>query len=239
MTEIVPTNNAYGWTSTVPNQITLALVNWIESLPRNSSVVLDIGAGFGVGTLPILETGASVIALDLEETHLAAIRREAKRRGVDDRLTTVVGAFPGSLHFEELDAIHCSNVLHFLSGAEIELGVEKMRTWLKPEGMVFIQVGTIYAGHIKKLLPVFQQRRSEGVIWAGETKCARDFVSSEFHDAIPTFMNFLDEMSVVQVFKAAGFKIDQAWYYTRHGLPAELRSDGREHFGLIANCLQS
>jgi hypothetical protein len=36
-------------------------------------------------------------------------------------------------------------------------------------------------------------------------------------------MNFLDQLSVVEAFQAAGFKIDQALYYTRHGLPENPR----------------
>jgi SAM-dependent methyltransferase len=234
MSDIVATNNGYGWTSAEPNQITLALLDWVASL-GGGPLILDIGAGFGVGTLSMLDAGAKVIALDLDASHLASIRNEAVLRRTQARLITAVGEFPDCLRFEELDAIHCSNVLHFLSGSEIETGAQLMRSWLKPGGRVFIQVGTIYAGHIKRLLPVFEQRRSSGILWAGETKVARDFVSNEFSDSIPMFMNFLDELPVTLAFKAAGFKIDKAWYYTRHGLPDALRSDGREHFGLIAS----
>jgi SAM-dependent methyltransferase len=235
MTDTVTTDNGYGWTSAVPNQISLLCCTWIRAFPRVLPAILDIGSGFGVATIPMLEAGARVTALDLEETHLEVIRQEAVRRGLDDRLTIVAGAFPGYQSFEGLDAIHCSNVLHFLSGAEIEIGAEKMRKWLKPGGKVFIQVGTIYAGHVSKLLPLFEQRRSIGTIWAGETRSARSFVSPDYSDAIPTFMNFLDDVSVTGAFKTAGFEIVQSWYYTRHGLPEALHSDGRENFGLIAS----
>lgn len=232
--QIVDTHNGFGWTSTVPNQITVALVQWISTLTEQVPLVLDIGAGLGVGTLPMLETGARVIALDLEESHLDSIRQEATDRAVADRLTTVVGEFPGTLQFEELDAIHCSNVLHFLPGAQIEAGATKMYDWLKPGGKVFLQVGTVYAGHIKRLLPVFEQRRRAGVKWAGETNLAREFVAAEFSGATPLFMNYLDELPVVEAFEAAGFHIENGWYYTRNALPERLKSDGREHYGLIA-----
>jgi SAM-dependent methyltransferase len=232
--QIVQTHNGYGWTSTVPNQITVALLDWLKTLEHSAPLVLDIGCGLGVGTLPLLEAGARVIAVDLEESHLASIRQAAAERSIADRLTTVVGQFPGSLRFEELDAIHCSNVLHFLPGTQIEAGATKMCDWLKPGGKVFLQVGTIYAGHIKRLLPVFEERRRSGIKWAGETALARQFVASEFRDATPDFMNYLDEIPVVEAFKAAGFLVENGWYYTRNGLPDRLRSDGREHYGLIA-----
>lgn len=231
---IVQTHNGYGWTSTVPNQITVALLGWLTTLEQPAPLVLDIGSGLGVGTLPLLEAGARVIALDLEESHLASIRQEAAERSIADRLTTVVGEFPGSLRFEELDAIHCSNVLHFLPGTQIEAGAAKMCDWLKTGGKVFLQVGTVYAGHVKRLLPVFEERRRSGIKWAGETDLAREFVATEFRDATPVFMNYLDEIPIVEAFEAAGFLLENGWYYTRNGLPDRLRSDGREHYGLIA-----
>jgi predicted RNA methylase len=80
--EIVPTHNGYGWTSTVPNQITVALVEWLSSLEQEAPLVLDIGAGLGVGTFPALETGARVIALDIEASHLASIHQEAVKRSL-------------------------------------------------------------------------------------------------------------------------------------------------------------
>lgn len=231
--EIVQTHNGYGWTSTVPNQITVSLLDWLKTLEGPAPLILDIGTGLGVGTIPLLEAGARVIALDLEESHLNSIRQEAERRSIADRLTTVAGKFPDTLRFEQLDAVHCSNVFHFLAGYEIETGAARLYEWLKPGGKVFLQVGTIYAGHIKRLLPLFEERRRSGLKWAGETHSAKDYVAAEFSDAIPEFMNFLDEGPLIEVFESSGFHIDRSWYYTRTGLPDALRSDGREHYGLI------
>lgn len=56
----------------------------------------------------------------------------------------------------------------------------------------------------------------------------------EFRGEIPAFMNFLDERPLLDTFSAAGFVIKKGWYYTRYGLPDCLRSDGREHYGVIA-----
>jgi len=231
--DIVPTHNGYGWTSTIPNQVTVALLEWLSRLEQPAPLVLDIGAGFGVATLPLLEAGARVISLDLEESHLTSIRQEAERRSISKRLTTVVGQFPRSLHFEDLDAIHCSNVLHFLPGSEIETGAANMFKWLRPGGNVFLQVGTIYAGHIKRLLPIFEERRRAGVIWAGETHEAKDYVAAEFRDATPRFMNYLDGLPLSQAFAQNGFQIEHGWYYTRTGLPDAFRCDGREHYGML------
>ena len=230
---VIRTHNGFGWTSNVPNQITCALLADLNGSVDRSVTVLDIGAGLGVATLPLLETGATVLANDLEVSHLDVIRAEAEKRGCTDRLICKVGRFPTELQFEELDTIHCSNVLHFLSGEEIEVGAQLMRKWLKEDGRVYIQVGTIYAGHITRLLPIFEERRKQGVRWAGETEHARDLVHPEFADVVPQFMNYLDAEPVIQAFEDAGFKTEKAWYYTRNALPEVFRSDGREHFGYI------
>jgi 2-polyprenyl-3-methyl-5-hydroxy-6-metoxy-1,4-benzoquinol methylase len=75
--EIVATHNGMGWTSTVPNQITCAWLDFIRKIEEQPVCVLDIGAGFGVATIPALKDGARVIANDIETSHLDAIRKEA------------------------------------------------------------------------------------------------------------------------------------------------------------------
>jgi SAM-dependent methyltransferase len=231
--EIVATHNGIGWTSTVPNQITCEWLDFIRKSEEQPLRVLDIGAGFGVATIPALKDGARVISNDIEKSHLDTIRKEASDLGYEDHLETVVGRFPGDLAFTELDAIHCSNVLHFLRGDEIVAGAARIHSWLKSGRKVFVQVGTIYAGHIKRLLPQFEERRRKGVRWAGETDRAREFVLPEFRTATPEFMNYLDGTPLVEAFEAVGFQTEKAWYYTRTGLPEVFLNDGREHFGYI------
>jgi SAM-dependent methyltransferase len=193
----------------------------------------EVWSAEGVATIPALKHGARVIASDIEKSHLGRIQKEACDLGYQDHLETVVGRFPDDLAFAELDAIHCSNVLHFLHGEEIVAGATSIHSWLKSGGKVFIQVGTIYAGHIKRLLPQFEERRSNGIRWAGETDHAREFVLPEFRSATPEFMNYLDGSPLVEAFEAAGFQTERAWYYTRTGLPEVFLNDGREHFGYI------
>ena len=195
--------------------------------------VLDIGAGLGVATLPLLKAGARVIANDIDESHLQAITEGAAEIGQGAALTTVLGIFPEDLTFRGLDAVHCSNVLHFFRGNEIIAGAQRIYEWLKPGGKMFIQVGTIFAGHIRKLAPEFEQRRCAGVVWAGETDRAKDFVLPKFRHLTPDFMNYLDGPPLVEAFERAGFTTEQAWYYTRHGLPEACMNDGRENFRYI------
>lgn len=232
MVSIIPTRNCYGWTSDVPNQITCDLLGQIPAFGPEP-IVLDVGAGLGVATLPLLEAGARVIANDIDESHLLAISEAAIKVGRRESLTIQLGRFPDDLELKGLDAIHSSNVLHFLRGEEIIIGANRIHRWLKPGGKIFLQVGTIFAGHIRNLLPIFEQRRRAGEIWAGETNQAKAFVLPQFRDLTPDFMNYLDGPPIVEAFEGAGFETERAWYYTRHGLPEVFKSDGREHFGYI------
>jgi hypothetical protein len=79
----------------------------------------------------------------------------------------------------------------------------------------------------------FDRRRRAGLAWAKETERAKDFVLPEFRDLTPNFMNYIDGPPLVEAFERAGFITEQAWYYTRHGLPEVFKNDGREHFGHI------
>lgn len=215
------------------NQITIEFLRFISDRQTTHLVALDIGCGFGVATMPALETGANVIALDLYQSHLDAVREQAVQNGIADRLKTVQGRFPTGLQFEDLTAIHSSQVLHFITGNEIEEGARRTHAWLKSGGKVFIQVGTIYAGHIKQLVPQFEAKSLRGTRWPGEVENARDFVIQESRDATPQFMNYLSGPPLVEAFESAGFHTEKSWYYTRTGLGPPFVNDGREHFGYV------
>ena len=230
---IVPTHNGYGWTSDEPNQITREWLKFLNQECGGNLRALDIGAGWGVATIPGLQTGATIIANDLDDFHLQAIRDQAVNLGLANRLETVAARFPVDFNFADLDSIHCSNMLHFLRGEEIVLGAKLMHKWLRRGGKVFIQVGTIFAGHITQFLPVFEERRRNGILWAGETDQAKKYVTNEFSEATPAFMNYLDARPLISAFETAGFRTEMAHYYTRTGCPKPFICDGREHFGII------
>ena len=228
---ILKTANGFGWTSTIANQITFAACAEISRI-GGEPLVLDVGAGLGVGTFALLEAGAQVIVNDISERHLKCVLDEARVRGYASKVQTVAGRFP-YLNFSKIQLIHSSNVLHFLSPSEIEQGAQRMLEWLQPEGMVFIQVGTVYAGHVKRLLPIFEERCKSGIDWAGQPTDAKSVVAPAYRDATPDYMNYLYDEPLVRTFERFGFVTVNAWYYTRTGLPDDMKSDGREHFGYI------
>lgn len=111
------TLNRRGRTSDQPNEYSRM---FCEFAATAALPVLDIGAAFGVSTLPALAAGARVVANDLEPRHLEVL---LERTPADDRarLTLLRGCFPHDLEFEDgsLSAIHASNLLNYLTGSEI------------------------------------------------------------------------------------------------------------------------
>jgi hypothetical protein len=228
----VITLNMKGRTTLVPNEYSQKFIDYAAQC---ETPVLDIGAAFGVATLPALEAGATVVANDIEEKHLEAIyeRTPHKRRG---HLILKLARFPDQLYFphESLSAVHASNLLNFLTGEEIEEGVALIFRWLRPQGKVFTNSGTPYAGNIREYIPIYEKRRLKGHKWPGEVDNIQFYSSHPTIQELPTFLHLLDDEILVKVFTDAGFRIDIVEMYHRANLPDYLYYDGRENVGLIA-----
>ena len=83
--DIVYTHNGLGWTSTIPNQITCEWLDFIHKGQEQPMRVLDIGAGFGVASIPALKHGARVIANDIERSHLGRFLSSLSSRWLRSR----------------------------------------------------------------------------------------------------------------------------------------------------------
>ena len=95
-----PTRNRMGWTSNQPNELSRLFIDFCGSA---QAPVLDLGAAYGVATVPALEAGARVIANDLDSDHLFEIPDHPN-------LTRLAGRFPDfDLPPGSLAAVHASN----------------------------------------------------------------------------------------------------------------------------------
>jgi SAM-dependent methyltransferase len=197
--------------------------------------VLDVGAAFGVASIPALESGATVIANDMELRHLEILWERTPER-LRSHLILNAGRFPEDLSFAEnsLDAIHAANLLNFLRGDEILRGLVLIRRWLKPGGKVFTISGTPYAANIREFIPVYEKRKCRGVRWPGEAENVQQYSSHQTVSELPSFINLLDEDVLRDAFEATGFIIEKSEMFLRSGLPEYLYYDGRENVGLIA-----
>lgn len=205
-----------GWAAAVPGQMTERFIAFAQSCERP---VVDIGCAYGVAAIP-----AGAIAVDLEPSHLAALPAQMDR---------VVARFPAlSFRAGSLGAVHASNVLHFLTGEELEEGVQRMEEWLAPGGKVFVQASTPFQRPFVRFLPEFARRVEAGEHWPGWVADTRQITDFRRLHQYPAAIHLLDESVLRRLF--SGWEIEYCGYYRRHGLPASLYLDGRESVGLIA-----
>jgi SAM-dependent methyltransferase len=196
-----------------------------------SGEVLDIGCAYGVATLGALEQGAQVCACDMEPRHLDILAQRAPDVA-RQRLRCLTGTLP-EVNFPaaSFDAVLASRVLHFLSGADIELTVAKMFTWLRPAGRLYLVADTPFTGPWYKLADAYTERKAAGERWPGYvddyTALLPAGTNPEGH---PQFINPLDPDLLARTCREAGFDIISAEF-----LPsATPRSQGDEHAGVIA-----
>lgn len=210
---------------------------FINAAAKSSHPVMDIGAAYGVATLPALLTGAKVIAVDIDEKHLQSIENSVND-ALRSHLITLRDRFP---HFdvpgESLSAVYLSQVLPFLPGDEIEIGARKIYDWLVPGGEVFIVSFTPYISHVSAFIPVYEERKQLGLRWAGYI----DDVSRYSNDPaiythLPNQIHHIDADDLRRTFEEAGFRIREVRYFGEEEgmLPDGIRMDGRERVGLVA-----
>ena len=228
-----PTQNQRGFTY----QLTHIAQAFIAYAAQASLPVVDIGAAYGVATIPLLEKGASVIAVDLSQDHLdqlSANVAEADR----ERLTLLNGRFPDlELPTTPVAAVYLSQVLPFLNPDEVRQGAQTLYQWLAPGGKVFVVSFTPYLDHVKNYIPVYEQKKAAGVPFAGYVDdlakyCSDDYIKSK----LPNQINHVDEDDLQRSFIEAGFAIERLVTFgdENDDLPSGIKFDNRERVGMIA-----
>lgn len=199
--------------------------------------VVDIGAAFGVATIPALEKGANVVAVDLSMDHLSMLE-ENTPLPYQESLTTKQGRFPDvTLPTAPVSAVYLSQVLPFLSPDEIVKGAQTIYDWLAPGGKVFIVSFTPFLAHVADYIPVYQQKKKQGERFAGYITDLPKYCSNQdIAQQLPSAINHVDEDDLRFAFTKAGFDILQLETFgdENQDLPEGIKYDNRERVGLIA-----
>lgn len=210
---------------------------FVDYASRSAAPVVDIGCAYGIATLPALLTGAKVIAVDIEEKHLQSIERSLDP-AVRSNLTTIKAPFP---HFDlqpsSVSAVYLSQVLPFLTPAEINAGARKIYDWLTPGGHVFIVSFTPYISHVSSYLPIYEQRKRSGEPFAGYVEDLPAYCNNEnMRQNLPEKIMHVDREDLETTFTAAGFVIKELRYFGEEEgeLPEGIRYTGKERVGLVA-----
>lgn len=221
-----------GWASEALNVIS---ERWVEFSARCGAPVLDIGAAYGVASLAALRAGAHVIANDLGEEHLKILESRAP---LEDRarLRIKAGKFPRDLVFEHesLGAVLASNVLHFLTGRQLERGFRMIAGWLGPGGKLFVHASTPYQAPFTAFVPEYDRRLAAGEKWPGWMEKVSRYSKHRKLSVMPASIHLLDDVVLRRVAESAGLQVEESFLYRRADLGHGLAMDGRESVGLIA-----
>ena len=228
---MVPTLNRFGYMFEPSNSIREAFV---AHAVETRGHMLDIGAAYGVSTLPALQGGAHVIANDLDQRHLDILKNRAPQEH-HPRLTLMKGKFPHEVAIAQgsLDGIFACWVLHYLPGEELEQAFVKMFDLLKPGGKCFFWTTTPYAKMFQGYLPTYLKLKEQQAKWPGFVEDVKPYALQR-HAQMPARMHLLDEETLRRLFGESGFEIVSLRYESVGNEAPDVYSEAPECLGVIA-----
>lgn len=229
--DLIVTLNKQGYMLTSLHEYSEAFVDFS---PKAPGPVLDIGAAYGVASIPALKNGAHVIANDIDSRHLKILKQNTPK-GYLKNLELRTGKIPGKIHFMEnsLGAVLASGVLHFLPGEELIEAIDQIYKWLKPGGKLFFASSTPYAKLYYKFLPLYLERKKAGKQWPGLIENTAEYVPEIAHE-IPTLINLLDLDILESILLKAGFHIEKIEFFNISKIANDINSEENAVLGAIA-----
>lgn len=228
--QYTPTLNRMGYMSPSLDQTQESFVNYCLANP--SGLFLDIGCGYGVATLPVVEKGCQIVACDLEPRHLDVLTKSVPKEKLS-LLTLITGHFPNNITFPEnhFDGINFSMVLHFFSPHIIERVFQEIFFCLKPGGRLFLTTSSPYQRVLVPFIPIYEKKRLYDP-WPGYI--------ADIGYYVPHRAPLLPKENVVfcihelrRLALKFNFHVIDAAFFSREGIPEDLSLDGREYSGLI------
>jgi len=228
--QYIPTLNRMGYMSSSLDEIQAAFVEHCATRP--SGLFLDIGCGFGIATLPVIDKRCRIIACDLEEKHLDILEKSVPKQK-RSFLTLSKGHFPNTITFPEnyFDGINLSMVLHFLPSHTIEKALKEIFLSLKPGGQLFMTTSSPYQRALSPLIPIYEKKRFVDE-WPGYIKDVSKYVPHRAH-LLPKENIVFCINELTRLILKFDFYPLKTTSFSREGIPSDLSLDGREYSGII------
>lgn len=228
--QYIPTLNCMGYMTPTLDHIQEAFIEHCSM--NHSGHYLDIGCGFGLATLPVIEKGCHIIACDLESKHLKVLNENVSEKN-RNLLTVMTGHFPDELTFPKnhFDGINFSMVLHFFSPNRIEKVFQELFFCLKPGGRLFLTTSSPYQGVLSSFIPVYEQKRLVEE-WPGYIPDISKYVPHRAH-LLPKENIVFCIHELRRLASKFNFHIVEATFFSRESIPLDLSLDGREYSGII------
>jgi ubiquinone/menaquinone biosynthesis C-methylase UbiE len=228
----VSTLNRMGYMTSEPDEFSK---HFICLAAEAKLPVLEVGAAYGVATLPALAKGAIVFANDIDTRHLEILKDRVTDRTWLSRLSLVPGSFPSEIDFKDnaLEAILACRVLHFLSPEKISESFKKSYRWLESGGHFVVVAETPYLKNFSNFLPEYEARVKKRDQFPGYIENPARFAPDRATN-LPSFIHFLDPQTLSRLCHENGFEIIECRTFARKDFPLDIQLDGRESVGLIA-----
>ena len=206
--------------------------------------LLDVGAAYGANSIPAADAGADVLAIDCDETHLEYLRR-AWRPGWNQEAGTLIPVYASLPELPlpsgvRASGILCAEVIHFLSGKEVEASFRRLHELLMPGGVLCLTCADASALRIQE---IYDERRAQGHPWPGELSpaefaslCRPTCESVNLPErSTPPYMHGFSAEQIDEVATRAGFRVISCEARMHPGYPPAYRGDlGRPNVQLVA-----
>lgn len=225
----IPTLNQYGYMKFEYDEFTK---EFVELGKKASLPILEIGTAYGWVVHRALEQGIKIVASDVSHAHLEVLLKNAPKDKLDN-LFIYPGAFPGEIDFdtESLSSVLCSRVFHFLTGDQVDQGLDKIHSWLIPGGKFYFSTCSMHHYAVRDtIIPIYKQKRDAGIQWPGEITNHKQ-VSPAHAPYIHDFFHVFDIPQLEELLDSKGFKVEKIKYYD---YPSDHNSDGIGHIGFVA-----
>lgn len=128
---------------TYGDEPSLELIRFVDQCLSGGGAALDLAAGLGRDTLALAERGLHVIAVDVAEAGLRSLMEQAEKRGLADRVKTVVQDITAFEYQHKMfDAIVATTAFDHIDRASCRTILPKVAAALTDRGVLYVEVHT-------------------------------------------------------------------------------------------------